>query len=471
MKKVYWVCIGSVYTLTLGTVFLSYLAEPTLGSKPLERVSTRDCTENKGEHRLNRKKGDNCFCENERYTYGNKVLASRNQSPKIGFIGDSGAQSNARDTLNMFKDEGVELVVHLGDLDYKDDPGQMEDLIDETLGSDFPVLYIIGNHDINNWTEYIALNKQRIEKTSSIYCEGNLGVSGYCIYKGVHIEMVGYGTLCDSSQHLEAAQRHLKDSQSVWRVCGWHKVHSSFQLGSKASEVSLEMYNTCINEGGIVMTAHNHGYGRTKPIRNAETKSVSNSYTLRKGKTLIFLNGVGGQGLYSGNDEYSRNGWWASTFTATSTPRAQHGGVVCVFGSDKNGHCKYIAGDSRDELDSVDFSSDISVESDGGESGQTSGGGACIPNCPECSKSWEPPVEDGCNGVCPTDNCKFNEKCSGSGGYVCVTDSRCALRCLEQGGCLREDETVPTNWCGGKCDNIPLCKEDNCRMEEIEVCS
>lgn len=478
MRTSYLICIGSVYSLTVFGLF--YLSHPVGGAvvsraqRP-ETTPVSSCKENKGEHRLNRKAGDICYCENEWYTYGNKESALRNRSPKIGFVGDTGARSNAKDTLDMFKDLGVDLVVHLGDLDYEDDPNKMEDLLDDTLGPNFPVLYIIGNHDINNWTEYIALNKKRIEKTSAadIYCEGNQGVSGYCIYKGVFIEMIGYGTLCDSSQHLETARRNLQSTpQADWRVCAWHKVHSSFQLGSESTEVSLKMYNTCIEEGAIVMTGHNHSYGRTKPIRDAETKSVSSSYSLRKGKTLIFLNGVGGRALYSGNDEYYKNPWWDITYTATSNPRAEHGGVVCTFKSNGDGNCKYIAGDSRHVLDDVSFSIDTdSGSGNGSGSGGGSSGGDCIPSCPECTKSWEDPVSDGCDGVCPTDNCSYNQKCSSSAGYKCVSDPRCAIRCLEQSGnCLQEDEPPPTNWCGGKCDNIPLCKERNCRIEEIEVC-
>lgn len=461
MKFIY---IGSVYTLCVVSVlYLFYLPGETEGTVvPFQRVT---CRPNKGEHRLEQKKGNDCFCETEQYTYGNKDAASRSRTVKIGFVGDTGAGSNALDTFRMLKDNGAELIVHLGDLDYKDNPGLMEDVLDNALGTKFPVLYIIGNHDINNWTEYLSLYKARIERSTSrdsIYCEGNLGVSGYCVFKGVHIEMVGYGTLCDSSQHLDVSKRNLQASNSLWKVCGWHKIHSSFQLGSESTEVSLDMYNTCIKEGAIVMTGHNHSYGRTKPIRDAETKSVSSSYDLRKGKTMIFVNGVGGRGLYSGNDEYRRNGWWDVAYTGTSTPRAEHGGVICTFETNGHGNCKYIAGYSRKVLDNVDFS--VSVENGG------SSGGTCTPKCPECTKSWEPPVEDGCGGICPMDNCKYNERCSESAGLVCVHDDRCVIRCVERGGCLKKDETVPTNWCGGTCDNIPLCEEQHCRIEEIEVC-
>ena len=41
---------------------------------------------------------------------------------RVAFIGDQGLDSNAIAVLNLIKDEGAQMVLHQGDLDYEDNP-------------------------------------------------------------------------------------------------------------------------------------------------------------------------------------------------------------------------------------------------------------------------------------------------------------------------------------------------------------
>src|SRR5688572_17751661 len=70
---------------------------------------------------------------------------------KVAFIGDSDYGTNFRAVLNLIKAEGADMVVHLGDFDYHDDPDGFFAVVDSILGPNFPYFIIIGNHDVASW--------------------------------------------------------------------------------------------------------------------------------------------------------------------------------------------------------------------------------------------------------------------------------------------------------------------------------
>src|SRR5688572_4030399 len=73
---------------------------------------------------------------------------------KIAFFGDQGLGSNAEAVLKLAKSEGAQMIVHLGDFDYADNPEAWEAQNVKILGPDFPQAAVIGNHDISKWSGY-----------------------------------------------------------------------------------------------------------------------------------------------------------------------------------------------------------------------------------------------------------------------------------------------------------------------------
>ncbi len=69
----------------------------------------------------------------------------------VAFIGDQGSGKNARAVLEMIKAQGADMVLHQGDLDYKDNPDAWDGLITEVLGDSFPYFVSVGNHDDDDW--------------------------------------------------------------------------------------------------------------------------------------------------------------------------------------------------------------------------------------------------------------------------------------------------------------------------------
>ena len=71
----------------------------------------------------------------------------------LDFAGEPCAlYSRARDVLSAAKDNGAELIVHAGDMDYESAPRMWRYFVDETIrnqGMDF--LAVKGNHDADGW--------------------------------------------------------------------------------------------------------------------------------------------------------------------------------------------------------------------------------------------------------------------------------------------------------------------------------
>ena len=390
------------------------------------------CHRDKGEWTLQ----DDCFCETSFTEFGNESNAKEFfNGVKIGFIADSGIDSNAQKVLKLLKEENVDAIVHSGDLDYVDSSSAMENSINKVFSDDFPYFYTVGNHDLKIWDRYQRRNRDRL-MNGEIYCIGNLGVKSSCWFKGIQIVSTGAGTLCNN--HKEYLNDVLETS-SIWKICSFHKVHSSFQLGSKTDEVELDIYQKCIDKGALIMTAHDHVYGRTYLMTDAFNKKIitKQPYIVKKGQSVIWINGLGGLSRFSEKSNNGDNPWWEKAYGRKTG--SKYGALVCTFYYDKT-DC-YFKTIEDQILDDITLFTEKENE--------------CMPDCPECTKSWETPVPDGCGGFCPIDNCGQYERCSSSAGYTCVNDPSCAIRCIAQ-GCVQEDESQPTNWCGGTC-KLPLC--------------
>ena len=109
---------------------------------------------------------------------------------RVAFIGDQGHLPSSFAVLELIKDEGAQMVLHQGDLDYDDDPDKWDRMITNVLGNDFPYLVSIGEHDGKSWNEgpiwsgYQDKLYDRLEKNPDIICVGDLGVKSACSYNG-----------------------------------------------------------------------------------------------------------------------------------------------------------------------------------------------------------------------------------------------------------------------------------------------
>ena len=99
--------------------------------------------------------------------------------------------SRARDVIRGLKDNGAELIVHAGDLDYESAPKMWRLFVDETIrnqGMDYVASK--GNHDHDGWDGVKWLwsgsegYRAQLDPIKPYGCEGTYGEDMVCNYKG-----------------------------------------------------------------------------------------------------------------------------------------------------------------------------------------------------------------------------------------------------------------------------------------------
>lgn len=280
----------------------------------------------------------------------------------VAFIGDQGLKRGAREVLLLIEAEGADLVLHQGDLDYRDDPNSWDDLVSRILGRDFPYFVSIGNHDIKSWrgrNGYQSKLRARLNRVPAATCSGDLGVRSSCTFGGLFFILSGVGTLPDQPDdpdHVAYIRDQLAQTDAIWRVCSWHKNQRRMQTGRKGNEVGWEAYEACRQGGAIVATGHNHAYSRTHLMDNFRTQSIastSKTMELEKGKTFAFVSGLAGR---LGPNQEPGDPWWAATHSLDQG--GNFGALFCSFFVNADPHqasCyfKDIDGDIPDKFELI----------------------------------------------------------------------------------------------------------------------
>lgn len=167
---------------------------------------------------------------------------------KIAILGDQGLGSKPEQVLQMVKEWGPDLLLHLGDFDYEDDPKSFMRQLTDALGKKFPMMAVIGNHDILKWFEPRTgyrdlLLKQSKKSGLEKHCTGEIGVSRVCHYKDMVFVLSGVGTM--GSHHEEFIDSALQRYSYVpWKICLWHKNQNKLQTGDKIDETGYAVYGT-----------------------------------------------------------------------------------------------------------------------------------------------------------------------------------------------------------------------------------
>ncbi len=285
---------------------------------------------------------------------------------KVAFIGDQGSGQDALDVLQRIADEGTDMVIHSGDLDYNDNPDEFDSNVTSVLGADYPYFVSVGNHDEAMWYGpggYQEKLQQRLALIPDATCTGDLGVNSSCTYQGLFFILSGVGTI--GSGHEANIRSALEADASDWRICSWHKNQREMQVGGKSSSVGWEAYETCLELGAIIATGHEHSYSRTKTLTSTEFQMVDpdwaepDNLSVRPGATFVFVSGLGGASIRDQERclpttyPYGCNGEWANIYTTNQN--AQHGALFIEFYVDGNprkarGYFKNVFGEVIDQF-------------------------------------------------------------------------------------------------------------------------
>jgi len=257
---------------------------------------------------------------------------------KVAFFGDQGLYDGSESVLELVKSEGATMIVHLGDLDYEDDPASWDAMITKHLSDSFPYLVVIGNHDTTKWTTSNGYQDvlERRYKASGLAdaCSGTIGVDFVCGFNGVLFVLPGIGTFCDDTAHEQFVSDSLQKYKTLysWRVCGWHKLMRLMQVGGKDDETGWAVYETCRENGAIVASGHEHSYSRSylmSSFQNQQMASTANPVQLSDGNSFAFVNGLGGIEIRVQDPQLAANPYWAKVYT--SDQNANYGAVFCDF--------------------------------------------------------------------------------------------------------------------------------------------
>jgi Putative metal-binding motif/Calcineurin-like phosphoesterase len=291
---------------------------------------------------------------------------------KVAFFGDLSLSAGAADVLGMIAREQVDLVVHLGDIDYTDDPAAWDELVGSSLGS-VPYLTVIGNHDVPMWypaaagaPSYQAIVQRQHGSIRGLRCEGEQGVNAKCRYRGLVLVESAIGTLPaspDDAELVTALGDALAEEPALWRICAWHKNQRDMQLGGKADEVGWQAYAACAQGGALIMTGHEHSYARSLTLTDFGSAAVDRSFGMQgsvesvavgPNKTVVAVAGLGGHSLRTYDDALHGPeipAWWATAYTTNRYRKlgtevaeftAQFGALFIDFGL--NGDVRRAAG-------------------------------------------------------------------------------------------------------------------------------
>lgn len=238
---------------------------------------------------------------------------------KVAFVGDLGLSEQSAQVLRLIRDERAHLAVLLGDYDYRDSPEIWEDHVACNLGADYPLLGVVGNHDMSRWPAYRAALEARVARIPGMKCTGELGTAASCTYGGLRIVLSGAGTA--GEDHLETIQRELSSHDALWNVCAWHKDQSDMQIGTKGDAVGWGPYRACQAAGAIIVTGHEHSYARTRtltdigdPRRDHGAAGPPDELTVAPGKTFVAVSGLGGRSKRDTKKSHAEADWWATVY-------------------------------------------------------------------------------------------------------------------------------------------------------------
>lgn len=272
---------------------------------------------------------------------------------KIAFIGDTGIGPDYKNVLTLIQSEEADAVVHLGDFDYTFNPEGFSAVINEKLGENYPYLVVAGNHDRSLWKPNCNSDKGCYsEEFAKRYLLANIPLTQEMLasdkyqfdFQGIQLLFVGPGGVDDGPEFAEFLNTSMSQSNHLWKICNWHFNQEKLQLGGKIDQAGWEIYDTCLNAGAIIATAHEHSYHRTKSLvdfHSGQFPKVNSLYSdpnnlyVYPGSTFVFVSGLGGKSIRNQHRclpsvyPYGCDGEWAKVYT--SNQQAKHGALFIEF--------------------------------------------------------------------------------------------------------------------------------------------
>ena len=225
-----------------------------------------------------------------------QVQTQKKFTTKVAFIADAGLNEASRRVLRLIREEGCDIVLHQGDLDYSGKAKEFYESVDSELGESFPYFVTMGNYESKRgagrsvaWGAYSAIQRERLKKIPDLRCAVVSSRNLACSYEGISFVTSAIGVNASrlglDLRELKAAQSALwgetgdeigtaaTDFKYTWKFCSWHIPLIDFQVGFRegvpwmASSKLVDANEACRLRGAIILTGHEHYYVRSHTIR------------------------------------------------------------------------------------------------------------------------------------------------------------------------------------------------------------
>lgn len=295
----------------------------------------------------------------------------------VALVGDLGKGDNSQAVYQRVLDEGADLLIILGD--FGDSPNAWSEKMSAVFGDSFPVFGVIGNHDIDAWSGYQSKLAERLAKIPGVVCTGDLGVDASCTYRGLHVVLSGIGTIGSRAEHEQYIVGALAADTSQWSLCAWHRNQRDLQAGDKSDDVGWPAFQSCQDDGSIIVMGHEHSYARTRTLTEIGDKDHGHGASglpgllnVGPGRTFAAVSGLGGKSIRPFDASLHKDDtWWATIYTSDYYLRngvvvddftAERGVLFLRFNvngapSAAHGYFKTVRGEVIDEFEVIRESS------------------------------------------------------------------------------------------------------------------
>jgi hypothetical protein len=250
----------------------------------------------------------------------------------VAFIGDTGydpedtpaLDAHFEQVLALVRSEGAHLLAIAGDFAYAEETDVARvyfATINRLLGEQFPVLGAAGDHD--DWAHYQPFFQARLEMMGLHHTR--LAGPEY----GLRFGGIQWAVLGGRGKAALVRAQFARDD-GAWRVCLWHWTMHDMQPGDKGDEMDWASYRACQDAGAIIVTGHEHVYGRTVTLTDVGNGEAGHGATgppdrvaVGPGRTFVIVSGLGGR---SRRDyecaAHDDDTWWATVYTRNYYLRA-----------------------------------------------------------------------------------------------------------------------------------------------------
>jgi hypothetical protein len=279
-------------------------------------------------------------------------------------VGDTDHGAKYQAVLQLIKEEKAEAFVAVGDMTYTGKGAAWWGVTEAALGPSFPVFLAHGGHDDSSWPEFMAKQPNHLGGASET--KGPTDATFKRVFRGIALLALKKGDTGDTVKSMFAGDT------STWKVCYFHFNMALMTVGRRGDHTGWGVYEACRAAGALIVTAHHHGYNRTKTLTSMSNTTIDptcfsgDRLCVGPGRSFVLVSGNGGAGMgprqtharclpaarlpphASLNTTDPTCRIWASIYTVNQGGASAFGSTFISFGVDGNpkkalGYFKNIA--------------------------------------------------------------------------------------------------------------------------------